>query len=66
MGSGSRVAVSCGAGHRRGSNLVLLQLWRRPTAPIVPAAWELPYAAAAALKSIKKKIMHEKNRFGKA
>ena len=36
---------------------MLLQLWCRPAAaaPIWPLAWELPYAAGAALKSKKKK-----------
>ena len=42
--------MSCGVGHRRGLDLVLLWLWRRPaaTAPIRPLAWEPPYAAGAA------------------
>ena len=41
--------MSCGVGHRRGSDLVLLWLWCGPaaTAPIRPLAWELPYAAGA-------------------
>ena len=49
--------MSCGAGRRRGSDLVLLWLWRRPaaTAPITPLAWEPPYAEGAALKGQKKK-----------
>ena len=36
---------------------VLLWLWRRPAAavPVQPLAWELPYAAGAALKRKKKK-----------
>ena len=29
---GSRIAVSCGIGHRRGLNLTLLWLWCRPVA----------------------------------
>ena len=39
-------AVSCGVGHRRGSDPALLWLWHRlvATAPIRPLAWELPYA----------------------
>ena len=55
---GSSIAVSCGVGHRRGSDLVLLWLWRGPaaTAPIRPLAWEPPYAAGAALKRQKIKI----------
>ena len=44
--------MSCGVGHRRGSDPALLQLWCRPaaTAPIRSLTWELPYAADAALK----------------
>ena len=50
------VAVNCGVGCRRGSDLVLLQLWRRraATAPIRPLAWELPYAEGAALEKAKR------------
>ena len=57
MGEGSDVAVSCGAGHRRGLDPVLLWLWCRPvaTALIRPLAWEPPYAAGAALEKAKKK-----------
>jgi len=42
--------MSRGVGCRHGLDLVLL--WHRPaaTAPIQPLAWELPYAAGAALK----------------
>ena len=42
--------MSCGVGCRRGSDPVLLWLWRRlaATAPIRPLAWEPPYAAGAA------------------
>ena len=36
---GSGIAMSCGVGHRRDSDLALLWLWHRLT------AWELPYAA---------------------
>ena len=44
--------MSCGVGHRHGSNPVLLWLWHRPTAtaPIQPLAWEPPYAVDEALK----------------
>ena len=54
---GSSGAVSCSVGHRCGSHLALLWLWCRPAAaaPFGPLAWELPYAAGAALKKIKKK-----------
>ena len=53
MGLGSGVASSCGAGHRCGLDLALLWLWHRLAAAglIGPLAWELPYAACAALKS---------------
>ena len=44
---------SCGAGHRYGSDMVLLWLWHRPaaTAPIQPLAWEFSYAVGVTLKS---------------
>ena len=44
--------MSCGVGHRYGLDLALLWLWPRPAAAalIQPLAWELPYAAGAALK----------------
>ena len=35
------VAVSCGAGHRQGSDLGLLWLWPTAAAPIPPPAWSL-------------------------
>ena len=49
--------MSCGVGHRQGSDLKLLWLWRRPvaTAPIRLLAWEPPYASGAALEKEKKK-----------
>ena len=49
--------MSCGVGHRRGLEPVLLWLWRRPVAmtPIRPLAWEPPYAVGAALEKAKKK-----------
>jgi len=50
--------VSCGVGRRRRvSDPTLLWLWCRleATAPIVPLAWEPPYARSAALKRLKKK-----------
>ena len=48
----SGIAMSCGVGRRRGSDLVLLWLWRRPAAapPIRPLAWELPRGTGVALK----------------
>ena len=52
--------MSCGVGHRYGSDLVLLWLWHRSAAaaPISPLAWELPCAAGAALKK-KKNLFSE-------
>ena len=61
---GSSVVTSCGVGHRCGLDPVLLQLWCGPAAeaPIQPLAWELPYAAGAALKKKKKKVLISINR----
>ena len=44
--------MSCGIGRRLGSDLALLWLWCRPAAeaPIIPLAWEPPYAPDLALK----------------
>ena len=44
--------MSCGVGHRCGSDPKLLWLWCRPaaTALIGSLAWEPPYAAGAVLK----------------
>ena len=53
--------MSCGVGHRQGSDPVLLRLWLWPwlwpaaVALIGPLAWEPPYAAGAALKRKKRK-----------
>ena len=59
----SSIAVSCGVGRRRGSDLALLWLWRRPAAValIRPLAWERPYAAGTALKKSKKKIFPQRD-----
>ena len=48
--------MSCDVGRRRGSDLVLLCLWRRPvaTAPIRPLTWEPPYAAGVAQEMAKR------------
>ena len=56
MGLGSGVALSCGIGHRRNSDPVLLWLLHRlpATALIQPLAWKLPYTTGAALKRKKK------------
>ena len=60
---GSSIAVSCGAGHRCGSDPALLWLWYRLVATaLIPLAWEPPYAECAALKRFKKeKEEKEKN-----
>ena len=44
--------MSCGVGHKRGSDLALLWLWNGSvaTALIQTLAWEPPYAAGVALK----------------
>ena len=49
--------MSCGVGHRRGLDLVLLWLWHRlvATALIRPLAWVFLYAMGVALKKGKKK-----------
>ena len=49
--------MSCGVGHRCGSDPTLLWLWHRPaaTALIRPLAWEPPYASGAAIEKTKKK-----------
>ena len=49
--------MSCGAGHRPGSDLMLLWLWYRlaAKAPTQPLAWVSPYAVGAALKKTKEK-----------
>ena len=48
--------MSCGIGHRRGSDPAMLWLWWRPpaTAPITPLAWETPYAEGEALEKKKR------------
>jgi len=54
--------MSCGVGHRRGSDLAFLGLWHRlaATALIRPLVWEPPYAADAALEKTKKKKRKKK------
>ena len=49
--------MSCGVGHRCGSDPVLLWLWRGPVAiaPIGPLGWEPPDAADVGLKRQKTK-----------
>ena len=50
--------MSCGVGHRGGSDLALLWLWRRlaATAPIRPLAREPPCAAGAVQEMAKKAL----------
>ena len=46
--------MSYGVGHRHGSDLALLWLWRSRLAAVAPTellAWEPPHAVGAALKS---------------
>ena len=59
--------MSCGVGHRCGSDLALLWLWLRPAAvaPISPLAWEPPHAVGAALKRQKIKEIHIRRFFKK-
>ena len=65
VGGGSDVAVSCGVGHRQGSDPAWL--WCRPAAIalIGPLAWEPPYATGAALNKAKKKKCLTDYKFGK-
>ena len=57
--------MSCGVGHRHGSDPTVLWLWRRlvPTAPIGSLAWESPCAVGVALlkKKRQKKLEFMKN-----
>ena len=55
---GIQVTVSCGVGHRGGTDLVLLCCRPAAVAPIRPLAWDIPYATVAALKTKKKKKIH--------
>ena len=49
--------MSCGVGHRCGSDPMFLWLWGRPVAvaPIRSLVWEPSYASSAALKKRQKK-----------
>ena len=57
--------MSCGAGHRRSSDPMLLWLWCRPaaTAPIRPLAWESPYAVGAAQEKAKRQKTKTKTKY---
>ena len=52
--------MSCGVGHRRSLDPLLLWLWLAAVAPIRPIAREPPYAEGVALKRQKKRIQHLK------
>ena len=56
--------MSCGVGHRHGSDPELLWLWHglAAIAPIRPLAWEPPYAEGVALKKQKNKKQKKKER----
>ena len=54
-----------GVGPRHGSDLALLRRRLAAVALIGPLAWELPYAAGAALKSTKKKKKKKKKGKGR-
>ena len=56
--------MSCGVGHRRGSNPEVLWLWHRlaATAPIRPLAWEPPYASGEPIKKEKRKKEKKKKK----
>ena len=56
--------MSCGIGHRRGSDCTLLWLWCRlaAIALIRPLAWEPPYAMGVPLKIKKKKKKRRKKK----
>ena len=60
VGLGSGIAVSCGVGHRCGSDPALPWPWCRPVAAalIGPLAWEPPYAVGAALNNKQTKKPH--------
>ena len=57
MNQESGITVSCGVGHKHGSDLALLLLWHRlaAIALIQPLAWELPYCHGCGPKKQKKK-----------
>ena len=54
--------MSCGVGHRCGSDLARLWLWHRPAAvaPIRPLTWEPLYAVDAAMKTKQNKTKQNK------
>ena len=54
--------MSCGVGHRLGSDPALLWLWCRLVATALnqPLAWEPPYAVGVALQKAKKRAQNKK------
>ena len=56
--------MSCGVGHKHGSDPTLLWLCRRPvaTAPIRTLAWEPPYAVGLAQEMTKRQKEKQKKR----
>ena len=57
--------MSCGVGHRCGSDPMLLWLWCKPaaTAPIQPLAWEPPNAMGVAPRKGKKTPSPQKKNY---
>ena len=62
MSQGCGVAMTCGIGHRCGSDPALLWLWRRQAAPAPtrPLAWKPLYAVGMALKDKKERKKEKK------
>ena len=56
--------MSCGVGHRSGSDPVLLWQWHKlaPVAPIRPLAWKLPPARGVNLKKKKENNNNNNNK----
>ena len=60
-GWASGIAMSCEVAHRRGLDSLLLRRRLAAVALILPQAWELTYAASAALKRKEKKTKQKNN-----
>ena len=54
--------MSCGVGHRCGSDPAWLWLWLAGVALIRPLAWEPPYVMGEALKSKNKKAKNKQTK----
>ena len=48
--------MSCGVGHRRGSDPALLWLWLATAALTGPLAWAFPSAEGAAVKAARERV----------